>query len=115
MSDVCEVLTSLTSDLVSGLNHLGGTKEAPPNHYVSLLHPYKHIKEECLLQIRQQPGEGGGGLPAAALQSLGLIQNHVLPFHPLEVFHVLDHQLVAGDHNVERGILRVERFLFTCR
>lgn len=60
MSDVCEVLTSLTSDLVSGLNHSGGTKEAPPNHYVSLLHPYKHIKEECLLQIRQQPGEGGG-------------------------------------------------------
>lgn len=54
-------------------------------------------------------------LPAAALQRLGLIQNHVLPFDPLEVFHVLDHQLVAGDHNVERGILRVECFLFTCR
>lgn len=51
-------------------------------------------------------------LPAAALQGLGLIQDHVLPFDPLEVFHVLDHQLVAGDHHVEGGVLRVQRFLF---
>lgn len=53
-------------------------------------------------------------LPAAALQGLGLIQNHVLPFDPLEVLDVLDHQLVAGDHHVERGILRVQCFLFKC-
>lgn len=54
-------------------------------------------------------------LPAAALQCLGLIQNHVLPFDPLEVFHILDHQLVARDHHMERGSLCVQCFLFKRR
>lgn len=54
----------------------------------------------------------GGYLPSAALQCLGLIQNHVLPFDPLEVFDILDHQLVACDHHMERCILCVQCFLF---
>lgn len=52
-------------------------------------------------------------LPGAALQCLGLIQNHVLPLDPLEILDVLHHQLVARDHHVERRVLGVERFLRT--
>lgn len=87
-----------------GLNHNGWVLL---NRYVSQLRQYKHIKEEAgLFSFKDQTR-----LPAAALQCLGLIQDHVLPFDPLEVFHVLDHQLVAGDHHVEGGVLRVQRFL----
>lgn len=50
-------------------------------------------------------------LPGAAFQSLSLIQNHVLPLDPLEVLHILDDQLVARNHHVERCILSVKRFL----
>ena len=50
-------------------------------------------------------------LPGAAFQCLGLIQDHVLPFDPLEVLDVLDHQLVACDNHVEGCILRVKGFL----
>lgn len=50
-------------------------------------------------------------LPGAAFQGLGLIQNHVLPLDPLEVFDVLDHQLVAGDNHMEWCVLCVEGFL----
>ena len=53
----------------------------------------------------------GNALPGAAFQCLGLIQNHVLPFDPLEVFDVLDHQLVARDNHMEGCILRVKCFL----
>lgn len=52
-------------------------------------------------------------LPGAALQCLGLIQDHVLPLDPLEILDVLHHQLVARDHHVERRVLGVERFLRT--
>lgn len=52
-------------------------------------------------------------LPGAALQRLGLIQDHVLPLDPLEILDVLHHQLVARDHHVERRVLGVERFLWT--
>lgn len=78
----------------------------PPNQYVS---HYTRINT-----VTKKPGVWGlfFFLPAAALQRLGLIQNHVLPFDPLEVLHVLDHQLVARDHHMERGILRVQCFLF---
>lgn len=51
------------------------------------------------------------GLPGAALQRLRLIQDHVLPLDPLEILHVLHHQLVTGDHHVEGRVLRVQRFL----
>lgn len=81
----------------------------PPNQYVS---HYTRINT-----LTKKPGVWVFlvflvFLPAAALQRLGLIQNHVLPFDPLEVLHVLDHQLVARDHHMERGILRVQCFLF---
>lgn len=54
-------------------------------------------------------------IPGAALQCLGLIQDHVLPLDPLEVLDVLHHQLVACDHHMERRVLGVERFLLTNR
>lgn len=54
-------------------------------------------------------------LPGAALQGLGLIQNHVLPLDSLKVFDVLDHQLVACDYNMEWCILCVQGFLFKHR
>lgn len=52
-------------------------------------------------------------LPGAALQCLGLIQDHVLPLDPLEILDVLHDQLVARDHHMERRVLGVERFLWT--
>lgn len=54
-------------------------------------------------------------LPGAALQRLRLIQNHVLPLDSLEVLDVLDHQLVACDHHVERCVLCVKGFLLKRR
>ena len=54
-------------------------------------------------------------LPGAALQRLRLIQDHVLPLDSLEVLDVLDHQLVACDHHVERCVLCVKGFLLKHR
>lgn len=51
--------------------------------------------------------------PGAAFQRLGLVQDHVLPLDPLEVLDILDHQLVACDHHMERCVLGVEGFLHT--
>ena len=47
---------------------------------------------------KELPGES---LPGAALDSLCLIQDHVMPLDTLEVFNVLDDKLVAGDEDVE--------------
>lgn len=50
-------------------------------------------------------------LPGTAFQCLSLIQNHVLPFDPLEVLDILDYELVACDHHMEWCILSIKGFL----
>jgi len=47
-------------------------------------------------------------LPAHAgrvLDILSLVENHILPFDALEVLLVLGDELVAGNQDVERGVL----------
>lgn len=51
------------------------------------------------------------GIPVAAFDGLGLVQDHVLPLDPLEVLDVLHHQLVAGDEHVEGRVLLVQQLL----
>ena len=41
------------------------------------------------------------------LDILRLIQNHILPFDPLEVLLILSHQLIAGNQNMEGSVLVV--------
>lgn len=50
-------------------------------------------------------------VPAATLDGLSLIQYHVLPLDSLEVPDILYHQLVAGDEDMEWGILLVQQLL----
>lgn len=40
-----------------------------------------------------------------------LVQNHILPFDPLEVLLILSDQLITGDENMERSILIVANLL----
>ena len=49
--------------------------------------------------------------PVATLDSLGLVQDHILPLDALEVLDVLYHKLVAGDEDMERSILVVQELL----
>jgi len=75
-----------------------------------------HVAQHNTTQHPDPPTQslGGGGrerVPGAALERLRLIQDHVLPLDPLEVLHVLHHQLVAGDDHVERRVLGVQGFL----
>lgn len=50
-------------------------------------------------------------VPAATLDSLSLVKDHVLPLDSLEVLDILDHQLVTGDEHMKGGILLVEQLL----
>ena len=45
------------------------------------------------------------------LDILRLIQNHILPFDPLEVLLILSHQLITSNQHVERCILVITNLL----
>ena len=53
------------------------------------------------VEVQQCPPSG----TSRALDCVGFIQDHVLPFQPLEIFLVGNNYLIAGDENMKWGVL----------